>query len=190
MIGKLIAVLLITTLYTLVRYVVFGHVSPVHVPVYLVNKSISMASVVLLSFAAFSYSRQNTDRLRVWGTASLHCACIHVLLSLSILSSGYYPKFFGAEKMNLPGEVAVLLGILAIYCYWLSHYVRTVPMRRGVFQVFASLFVAGHLTVMGFQGWLNVAKWHGGLPPISLVSLVFAVASLMLFSRPRGEPSR
>jgi hypothetical protein len=190
MIGKLIAVLLCTTLYTIIRYVIFGHVSPVHVPVYLLNKSVSMASVVLLSCAAFSYFKQCVDRLRFWGTASLHCACIHVLLSLAILSSAYYPKFFGAEKMNLTGEITILLGVLATYCFWLAHSGRSISARRGTFQLLASLFVGGHLVAMGFRGWLSVEKWHGGLPPISLVSLVFAVVALALFSISREEPPR
>lgn len=187
MVKKLVAVLLCTTVYTLVRYVIYGHVSPVHVPVYLLNKAVSMASVVLLSCAAFSYSRQCVDRLRFWGTASLHCACIHVLLSLAILSSAYYPKFFGPVKMNLTGEVTILFGVLATYCIWLARSGGSVSWRRGTFQLLSTLFIIGHLVAMGFRGWLSVAKWHGGLPPISLVSLVFAVASLVLFSGSRKE---
>jgi hypothetical protein len=190
MMGRLIAILLCTTLYTVVRYVTFGDVSPVHLPVFLLNKSVAMASVVLLSCAALSYSQHRIDRLRYWGMASLHCACIHVLLSLAVLSSAYYPKFFGTEKMNVTGELTILLGVLATYCFWLAHSGRSVSVGRGMFQLLASLFVVGHLIAMGLQGWLKVAKWHGGLPPISLVSLVFAVASLVLFSRSREEQSR
>lgn len=187
--GKLIAVLLCTTLYTIIRYVIFGHVSPIHVPAYLLNKSVSMASVVFLSYTAFSYSKQRVDSLRFWGTASLHCACIHTLLSLTILSSAYYPKFFNTEKMNLTGEVTILFGVLATYCFWLAHSGKSVLVRRRIFQLLSGFLVVGHLVVMGFGGWLNVEKWHGGLPPISLVSLVFAIASLVLFSKRRAEPS-
>jgi hypothetical protein len=38
---------------------------------------------------------------------------------------------------------------------------------------------------MGYEGWLNPPGWHGGLPPISLVSFAFFVTgyAVNLFGR-------
>ena len=187
MITKLIAILLCTTAYTIVRYVIFGHVSPIHMPVYLLNKSVSMASMFFLFLAAMPLAKERTEETRFWGIASFHFACLHILLSLAILSSAYYPKFFGTDKMNLTGEVTVLFGILTAYCYWFARNGKSFFIRRWVIQLLAGIFVAGHLVAMGFGGWLEVEKWHGGLPPISLISFIFAMISLGLFLKTRKD---
>lgn len=189
MVKKLIAVLLFTTLYAIIRYVLFGHVSPVHLPAYVLNKSVAMASVFFLFCASLNHAKGRVEKVRFWGAASLHFAYLHILLSLALLSSAYYPKFFGAEKMNLMGEFTVLFGVLAAYCFWITRSGKSVLMRLGIPQLLSSFFVAGHLVSMGFGGWLEVGKWYGGLPPISLISFVFAVISLALFLKAREGSS-
>lgn len=118
MITKLFVILLGTTRYTLIRYVVFGNVSPIHTPAYLLNKSVSMSSVVFLFLASTNYRAAQKEKVRFWGTATWHCASLHILLSFAILTRAYYPQFFGIEKMNLAGEMTVLSGVLAAYCFW------------------------------------------------------------------------
>ncbi len=187
MIMKLITVLLVTTLYTIIRYVIFGHVSPNYMPVYLLNKSVSKASVVLLFCTALSHTKDQLGKIKFLGTASLLSAYIHILFSFAILSSAYYPKFFDMEKLNLSGKVTILFGVLAALLFWSIRSVRSAFMVRRKFQLLSGLFVAAHLVTIGFIGWLKVEKWPGGLPPISLLSFVFAIISLVLFLRPREE---
>lgn len=188
MIWRLAVVLFCTTLYTFVRYVIFADVSPIHMPVYLLNKSVSMASVFSLFCTALYRTKERVEETAFWGRSSFHSACIHILLSLAIISRAYYPNFFGTDNMNLTGEITILFGVLAAYCFWIVFSGMLVLMRRQVFQLFTTFFVAGHLVTMGFGGWLKVGEWYGGLPPISLVSFVFAIASLALFLRKgRGQ---
>jgi len=42
-----------------------------------------------------------------------------------------------------------------------------------------------HLLFMGYQGWMEPVKWHGGMPPVSLVAmLIFVVGyTANLFGR-------
>jgi hypothetical protein len=47
----------------------------------------------------------------------------------------------------------------------------------------ASALVACHLFIMGYDGWLQVQKWNGGLPPITLLSFLLVVSSLAVFMR-------
>lgn len=190
MIRSLVSVLVCTTLYTIIRYVVCGPVSLIHVPVYLLNKSVSMASVVLFFLSALQYRKGRLEDAKFLGMASFHCAGVHILLSLSILSAAYYPKFFGADKMNLSGEAMLLFGILAAYCYLFVCKIRKGFFSEKAFRFLVGLFLSGHLVAMGWSGWLTPAKWHGGLPPISLVSFAFVAASVILFtcSGRRNDP--
>jgi hypothetical protein len=41
---------------------------------------------------------------------------------------------------------------------------------------------------MGFRSWFQPARWHGGLPPITLLSFMAAAAALFLFLRSKEEP--
>ena len=187
MIRNLIITFLCTTLYTIGRYVFFGNVSVIHLPVYLLNKSLAMASVFFLFYASFSNFKHRSDGVLFWGRASWHSALIHILLSLSILSKAYYSKFFGLEKMNLSGELTVLFGVLAIYCFWRVPRERSNPIRLRTVRVLSSFLIATHLVGMGILGWLKVDEWHGGLPPISLISFVLSVLSLVLFLRAKEK---
>jgi hypothetical protein len=189
MIGKLVVIVLFTTLYTIVRYVIFGNVSPIHLPIFLLNKSVSIASVCFLFFTALNHTQDQTEKIRFWGTAALHGAYIHIMLSLAILSSAYYPKFFGEEKMNLTGELTILFGVLAVYCFWFVRTKKYVFKQRQIFQLLSGLFLVGHLTTMGYTGWTAVGSWHGGLPPISLIGFILATISFILFLKTKQTPS-
>lgn len=188
MIKKYAVIFVCTLLYTYIRYVVYGHVSTSNLPTYLLNKSISMTSVFCLMIAGICYAKNKIDKIKFWGSAALHSAYIHILLSLAILSRAYYPKFFDIEKMNLTGEITILLGVLSAYCFWLICHIRSDCMHK-VLQIFSCILIIGHLVAMGFNGWLNVSGWHGSLPPISLLSFVLAIISLVLFSKKQVKSS-
>jgi len=178
---KLISVLILTTLYTIIRYIVFGNVDPIHLPIYLLNKSVSMAATIYLLFASVSYARGEFEKVKYWGNISWYSAILHVLLSFSILSSSYYPKFFGTEKMNLIGELTILFGAAATLTFWFLYNSKKIFKNMLLLQVLTGLLVIAHLVVMGFEGWLNISKWYGGLPPISLLSFVTISLSILFF---------
>lgn len=170
--------------YTLFRYIIFGPVSPEHLPSYLFNKAASMMSLLTLAVAAQAFHRKNIEAVKYWGTISLHCVVLHILFSLILLGSNYYPKFFAEAKMNLKGELIMLFGTLATYCYWrLSRPDSALNQNKiKILQLLAALFVGAHLFTMGYAGWLTPHKWHGGMPPISLVSFALAIFALVRFS--------
>ena len=178
---KLITVLLLTTLYTIIRYIIFGNVDPINFPSYLVNKSVSMASAIFILLASISYVKVEIDEMKFWSSISWYTAILHVLFSLSLLSSAYYPKFFGLQKMNMIGELTILFGVAAIFTFWFIRAGKKIFRDIYLLQLFARLFVAAHLVAMGFAGWVNISKWHGGLPPISLLSFISLLLSIILF---------
>ena len=140
-----------------------------------------MASVFFLFLTAVNYKKGRIEKIRFWGNASLHFAYIHIVLSLAILSKVYFPKFFHTDKMNLTGELTILLGVLAAYSFWRISNAGSDFKQRKIFQLLSGFLLTGHLVAMGFTNWLNIGKWYGGLPPISLVSVVLALMSLILF---------
>lgn len=180
---QFLSVLLCTAAYAVMRYVVFGDVSPIHVPAYIVNKSVSMTAAVGLFMAAAGLARSRQDTVRFWSRASLHLVLIHVLLSLALFSRGYYPKFFAGDRMNLTGEAVLLFGGLAAYCFWRLGTFDLQQTARRTLAVLSRVLVACHLLVMGFGGWLQVQKWHGGLPPITLLSFLLVAYSLVAVLR-------
>jgi hypothetical protein len=177
---QLLAVLLLTTTYAVMRYAGFGDVSLNHLPGYLLNKGISMAAVVALFMAAQGLVCSRRDTYRFWSRASAHLASVHVMLSLALLSKGNYPKFFDNDRMNLTGEVMLLMGVLAAYCFWrLATELRS-SLARHLNSLVCAL-VAGHLFIMGYGGWLQPQKWHGGLPPITMICFILVMYSLLVF---------
>ena len=174
--------------YAWLRYVVLGGVSPVHTPTFLTNKVISAASVVFLLRAAFGHMRGDQEQTRRWGMMALNSAGLHVLLSLSILSKAYYPGLFSGERMNLTGELAIGAGALAACLFWLIGRSQKVELKKEVLQALSSLVVGGHLLALGSAGWLQVSSWPGGMPPISLLSFLFAATATILFLR--GQPDQ
>jgi len=181
MIKELLTVLIGCASYAVLRYAVFGDVSPLHIPGYIMNKSIAMAAVLSLFLSAFQGGSARRERSRFWSKACWQLLFVHILLSLAILSKGYYPKFFAGERMNLTGEAMLLLGALAAYCFRSLAADRIGEAARLKLTLFACALVAGHLFVMGYAGWLQVWKWHGGLPPITLLCFVLALLSLLCF---------
>ena len=189
MIKELLTVLIGTTCYAVLRYAVFGDVSPLHIPGYIMNKSIAMAAVLSLFLSAFQGGSARRERLRFWSQACSHLLFLHVLLSLAILSKGYYAKFFDGERMNLTGEAMLLLGVLAAYCFLRLAADRIGAAARRKLTLSACALVAGHLFVMGYAGWPQVGKWHGGLPPITLLCFVLALLSLLCFLKQEAPVS-
>jgi hypothetical protein len=191
---RIVAVLLATTVYAVVRYNVFGGVSWAQVPVYVLNKSVSWSAVVFLFFAAYGYLRGQKDESRGWGRASLHAAIVHVMLSLVLVSREYYGKLYGlsggVERLSVWGELHFLFGVLGIYLFgMLVRYDARSVGERLTLKRWASLCVLLHLIFLGVPGlgWVNPGTWPGWLPPISLWSAVFVMGALACYGRVRSD---
>jgi hypothetical protein len=187
MFRQLLAVLLLTTVYAVMRYAGFGDVSLSHLPGYLLNKGIAMAAVVALFMAAQGLVRSQPDTVRFWGRGAAHLVFLHVLLALALLSKGNYPKFFDADRMSLTGEGMLLFGVLSAYCFWRLGASDIKPAIQRTLTTLGCALVAVHLLIMGYGGWLQPQKWHGGLPPITLLCFILAMYSLIAFQRTKEK---
>jgi DMSO/TMAO reductase YedYZ heme-binding membrane subunit len=186
--------------YAVVRYHLAGDVAWRHFPLFILNKATSLAAVV---FVACSYLvgkvfrwHDHNRRLRLvvikfCGLMGFFLAGIHAFFSLSLLTPAYYAKYFDkAGRLNLQGELAVSVGVIALF-FLMSPAITTLPMmpkalggvrwkRAQRAGYFALLLVVVHLVVLGLKGWLAPKGWHGGLPPISLIAAVAALVPLLV----------
>ena len=187
-------------MYAIIRYHIAGDVSWKHFPLFILNKATSLAAV---GFIASSYLvgkifrwHDKDKRLRLvvikfCGLVGFFMAGIHAFFSLCLLSPAYYGKYFNPDgRLNLQGELAMTIGIIALFLL-MAPALATLPMmakalgrvrwKRGQRMGYLTLsLVAAHMVVLGVKGWLAPGGWHGGLPPISLIALVIAIIPLFV----------
>ena len=203
-------------LYAIVRYHFAGDVAWRHFPLFIFNKATSLAAVV---FVACSYLIGKVIRwhdddkvlrlvvIKFCGLMGFFLAGIHAFLSLSLLTPAYFTKYFDVDgRLNLQGELAMSVGVLALF-FLMAPAIMTLPMmpkavggkrwKRGQRAGYLTLIlVVAHLVVLGLRGWLAPKGWHAGIPPISLVAVVVALVPLLVKRKlvrdkqERKEPTR
>lgn len=187
--------------YAVLRYHVFGGVDWNHFPLFILNKAISLAAVL---FVAMSYLIGRSIKvyggepgmrlilIKFCGLVGFSLAAIHAFASLLLFSPEYYPKLFNPDgRMNLTGELSMVFGVVSLWCLSVTAITSLPFMYEAVgadrwgrgqrLGYYCLLFAAGHVLVMGFSGWLQLEKWHGYLPPISLVA--FTAGMIVLLAR-------
>jgi DMSO/TMAO reductase YedYZ heme-binding membrane subunit len=186
--------------YAVIRYHLVGDVAWAHFPLFILNKATSLAAVF---FVASSYLVGKVFRwhdhdkalrlvvIKFCGLMGFFLAGVHALFSLALLSPAYYAKYFLPDgRLNLEGEVAIAVGVIALFLL-MSPAITTLPMmpkaiggqrwkRSQRLGYVALAFVVAHLVALGMEGWMAPTGWNGGLPPISLVALVVAIIPLLV----------
>ena len=194
------AVFGVALIYSIARYHLAGDVEWRHFPLFILNKATSLAAVVFVSCSylvgkIFHWHDDNkTMRLVVikfCGLMGFFLAGIHALFSLSLLTPAYYAKYFDAGgRLNLQGELAMSVGVVALFLL-MGPAITTLPMmpkalggvrwRRGQRLGYVALIlVVVHLVVLGLKGWMAPGGWQAGLPPISLLAAVAALIPLLV----------
>jgi DMSO/TMAO reductase YedYZ heme-binding membrane subunit len=199
--GKWFAVIFGASLaYAVVRYHLAGEVEWRHLPLFILNKATSLAAVF---FVASSYLIGKIIRwhdhdpalrlvvIKFCGLMGFFLAAVHAFFSLALLSPASYGKYFDdAGRLNLEGEIAMSVGVIAL-SFLLAPAITTMPgMPRAIggwrwkrnqrAGYIALALVVVHLVALGFKGWLAPHEWNGGLPPISLVAVVAALVPLFV----------
>ena len=186
--------------YAVIRYHLAGDVEWRHFPLFILNKATSLAAVILVASSYLIgklirwHDHDKALRLVVikfCGLMGFFLAAVHAFFSLSLLSPAYYGKYFDdVGRLNLQGEIAMSVGVLALFCL-LAPAVTSLPMmpkaiggqrwKRNQRLGYAALaFVVVHLVVLGIKGWLAPQDWQGGIPPVSLVAVVVALVPLLV----------
>jgi DMSO/TMAO reductase YedYZ heme-binding membrane subunit len=192
--GRIIAVVLLISIgYAIVRYHIAGTVPWKDLPFFILNKGISLAAFILLTFN-FGFGPLNNLGVRVpvsWlnarralGMTGFLLVLIHVLMSFMLFKPAVYAKFFATDgTLTLLAGLSMLGGILAFVVLWAYNMSFQTHLREDkkfiafitsrTFLIWAMLLGGIHLAAMGYQGWMEPAGWQSGLPPISLVAISF-----------------
>ena len=191
--GIIASVLLFGLGYAVVRYHIAGPVAWKDLPFFILNKGVSLSAFILLTLN-FGFGPLNNLGVKVpegWlnarkalGMTGFLLVLIHALMSFMLFSPAVYGKFFEADgTLTLLAGLSMLGGVLAFVVLWAYNlsfqthlredkaFIQFITSRR--FLLAAMTLGAAHLFFMGYKGWLDPSGWHGGLPPISLVSFTF-----------------
>lgn len=172
------AVTVLCAVYATVRYNVFKGVSWSEWPVYVLNKVFALSSLLLLLLCVLKGRRRPEEGRPALLTAAWWLMLMHVGVSLAILTSAYYPKYYQGDKLTWQAGWSMLLGVVAAVLLHLNSR----PCERGAslllkLGIFA--FLSGvHAMLLGYAGWFTPATWPGHMIPITLIS--FAAGALAL----------
>ena len=190
-------ILFVSLVYAVFRYHerFWGSHNLDQVPLFIVNKAVSVAAIGMIGLAVAArtlargwpggFGGVARDRRRI-GMTGFGLAGLHTLLSLAILTPNYFGKLYKeGGQMHLMGELSILAGAVAVVLLvWQSRLPaahagddRRVLRRLGLWVL---LLTGVHVAALGWRGWLEPGAWPGGLPPITLLSCVIAMAGLVL----------
>jgi DMSO/TMAO reductase YedYZ heme-binding membrane subunit len=186
--------------YAITRYHLVGPVPWKDFPMFILNKGISLSAFIMLT-CNFGFGPLNNLGVKVpegWlnarkalGMTGFLLVLIHALISFLLFSPSVYGKFFEADgTLTLLAGLSMLGGVLAFVVLWGYNmsfqtflredkaFIQYITSRK--FLLFALLLGGVHLIFMGYEGWLNPAGWHGGLPPVSLVAFTFGTIGYVI----------
>ncbi len=177
-------IFLLSFFYAFTRYVILGPVSAVQIPLFIMNKAISLSGLVLIVMS-FTIEGDRISKIRLGETGFLFTVA-HIVLSLLLINEDYFLKFFDAGEYNLTGGLTLLFGISAFVLLLVIRRsfkanLQAVLTQKYRFLLKISLlsFLAAHVAVMGWEGWLTPLNWYGYFPPITLISFFIAIGGLI-----------
>ena len=192
-------IFILTFSYAILRYNVFKGVGVEHIPLYILNKALSLTSVFLIGLSFIigplcRFSKRFVSKLylrKYLGLLGFGMAAIHGIISLLLFNPAYYPKFFlETGKLTLEGELSMLFGVLAIFIFAAVSVTSVPSVEKGLHPkqwlfvqrlgYLAFVFVLFHIIAMGYKGWFDSSGWPGGLYPITLIALVVILIVILL----------
>ncbi len=166
-ISNILLIFVFTTIYTVVRYHVFGGVPIQDFLFYTFNK-IAIFSAILLLLLYRLKAQKTAPSLYIQTAFAL--VTLHILLSILLLQPEYYKDFFlPSGKYSLLGSLSLLGGSMTTVLFLFKD---KFSLSRKWRTLLFNLFISIHLLAMGLKGWLHPESWHGYMLPITLLAFV------------------
>lgn len=180
--------------YSVVRYVTFTPKNIENLPIFVINKGLSMGAALCFVAAFMQQWRKARGRAvrteaGLWFRAGAYAAIAHIPMSLVILRPGYFKEFFDGERLNFGGEAVFLFGALTAGALYLQHRAGWTAVKRWVLSLFTVGLLFAHVLAMGICRGVHLDRTHAYLPPMWLLSLIAIAAGLffVVASRPRDD---
>lgn len=183
------ATLVLTFAYAAVRYVYFGPILAIHMPLYVLNKAFAWSGTALLAaalavgpLARLHPAWQGLLRYRrSLGLYGVVLATLHLLVSLPILNMFYYTHFFQIDgTLKATSELSFLAGSLGLLLLAIVGVTSLPGIRQAMPEQrwrhwqgmanWALVLTFAHSAWLGWNGWWRPDQWYGSLPPITLLS--------------------
>ena len=163
----------------------------------ILNKGLSLAAILLisLSLSVGPLSRQFPDKFnnlllgkRLFGLWGFVFAFLHSLVSIHFYKPDHYPKFFSLEHLNFIGKFVLYFGVVSLILLSIAFIVsfpkklnvRPIIFQRSQFIGFVGLIIGGaHVIPIGAQGWFHPYSWPGYLIPITLISFIVVLITII-----------
>jgi hypothetical protein len=123
--------------YAVIRYHLASGISYAHFPLFILNKSTSLAAVVFVASSylvgrVFRWHNRDPVRklvvIKFCGLMGLSLAAIHAFFSICLLTPAYFGKFFADNgQLNLQGEIGLSAGVVALWALAFPA-IATLPM--------------------------------------------------------------
>jgi DMSO/TMAO reductase YedYZ heme-binding membrane subunit len=189
----LILVLLGTLAYAVVRYNVLQSVAWSNLPLFIGNKAVSFAGILLITL---SYLTRAQEAGRFFGLAGFAAALLHTVMSFPLLSPPYYPTMYAGGRFNLSGELLLLTGALSLACFALAAVTSLPGMQEYLGRErwlgwqragYPGLLLAAlHVLLRGSAGWFRPDTWPAYMPPITLLTFMIALLPVLVKLRRSG----
>jgi len=163
----------------------------------ILNKGLSLAAILLisLSLSVGPLSCQFPDKFnnlqlgkRLFGLWGFVFAFLHSLVSIYFYKPDHYPKFFSLEHLNFIGKFVLYFGVVSLILLSIAFMVsfpkilnvRPIIFQRSKFIGFVGLIIGGaHVIPIGAQGWFHPYSWPGYLIPITLISFMAVLITII-----------
>lgn len=186
---------IVGTIYAIVRYVAFTPDNISNLPVFIINKGVSMSAALCFAIGFLQQLRKQggspiTVDSSSWFRAGVFGAIVHIPISLAILRPTYFPEFFiEGDRLSFPGEMVFLFGGLTAAGIFLLMRPAWNASTRWWLSIGAMLTLMTHVLAMGYCRGLNFNRSYAYLPPMWLLSAVGIALALwwLLRSRPDDE---
>jgi len=192
-VAHLVTLYVCCAVYANLRYVVFNPKNLEHIPVFVMNKGMSMGAALCFSLAFWVQWRlargaQPAVAPALWFRGGLFGVFMHVPMSLAILQPAYFKEFFHESgRLSFQGEAVFFFGALALGGLYLLTRTDWSPRHRWQLSLAAMLTLFTHTLFMGISRGINFNASHGYLPPMWMLSLfgIAAGVAYLLMSRPK-----
>jgi DMSO/TMAO reductase YedYZ heme-binding membrane subunit len=184
--------LAITLAYATFRYHLLGTSDWSWFALWTTNKAVSWTAASLL---ALSYLVDDKAEARRLGLTGFVFMAWHCLVSIFLLSPGYYSKLYSGASLSFPALASLLIGAAGAFAFCSPALASLRGMQEkvgaGRWLKLQRLGYAGlvltalHCLAIGLPGWLTPSKWPGGLPPITLLGFLTALLPSVRFFRNR-----